>query len=619
MIDVNANLFSGLSMIQNKNTLSYKVNLAHYNAHFFEVTLEMSHAKNNQKLSLPVWTPGSYMVREFAQHIVKLEAFENNKKIFVEKINKNTFVLGNTNSNVSVKYLVYGFDSSIRAAYIDHQQAFFNGTALFLRPHDLDFSYLLTIIKPEDKNMTQWHVATSLSKVDVDEQGFGVYEACDYDTLVDCPVQISAMKKICFDVHKVKHEMVLVSDVRNFCEKRLVNDLQKLCSEYSKLFGEKLPFNNYLFISRFEEGGFGGLEHKNSSMLLCNPYSLPKNETDEPDEKYRHFLSLCSHEYFHLYNVKRLKPKELCPYNYEEESYTKLLWLFEGITAYYDDYMVKRSGLTSAQCYFNVLAKHITTFLKNPGRKMQSLADSSFDAWIKFYRPHENSFNTNVSYYLKGGLVALYLDLSIRIMSNHEKSLDDVMRFCFTHYGDEKGITEEQFFSVLQEIGKLDPDKIKQDFIHGFKEIPFAETFSSFGLKIEFFHDDLLKSSHHKYHYDTGMKLEFKKQVASVLSVEIDSPAMKAGICPGDEIVAVESVRLDHDNYNDLFLHIYSNEALKILCSRKKRLFETCVVPREKPLVYCSIGPKKDITQSEKVALEKWVGAMGFNEQSKKS
>ena len=309
-----------VTSMKNNKSAFFTVDISDCKKHIFKIRLETNCANKHQKFSMPVWTPGSYMLREFAQHIVKINAYDEKQKIQIIKTNKNTFECKNTSSSLIIDYEVYAFDSSIRSAFIDNYQAFFNGTSLFLRPHDdIKYDYQLTILNPKNDLFSNWQVATALTSVDIDEQGFGIYQASDYDNLVDCPVQISPMKRIKFKVFDTPHEIVLVSDVRSVNENRLKNDLQKLCESQVQIFSDKPPFKNYLFIARFEEGGFGGLEHMNSSMLLSSPYSLPTSADSEPDNNYKSFLSLCSHEYFHTYNVKRIKPIELCPYNYEQE------------------------------------------------------------------------------------------------------------------------------------------------------------------------------------------------------------------------------------------------------------------------------------------------------------
>ena len=591
-----------VTSMKNNKSAFFTVDISDCKKHIFKIRLETNCANKHQKFSMPVWTPGSYMLREFAQHIVKINAYDEKQKIQIIKTNKNTFECKNTSSSLIIDYEVYAFDSSIRSAFIDNYQAFFNGTSLFLRPHDdIKYDYQLTILNPKNDLFSNWQVATALTSVDIDEQGFGIYQASDYDNLVDCPVQISPMKRIKFKVFDTPHEIVLVSDVRSVNENRLKNDLQKLCESQVQIFSDKPPFKNYLFIARFEEGGFGGLEHMNSSMLLSSPYSLPTSADSEPDNNYKSFLSLCSHEYFHTYNVKRIKPIELCPYNYEQESYTTMLWLFEGFTAYYDDLMLKKSSLITAESYLGLLAKSISNFLKTPGRKMQNLAESSFDAWIKFYRPHENSHNTNISYYLKGGLIALFIDLKIRLNTEHKKSLDDIMKYCFVNHGNESGIDEETFFSILEKIGLIDIKELKNDFIYGLKDLPLVSLLDNFGIETIFSAEDESVTS------CLGFKVKFDHQRAFVQSVDYDLPAINAGLSPHDEIIAINKVRIDEKNYHDMLVSLKPKQEIEILYARKKHVFSTILVTDYKSKDNCKLVIKKSLSNQEDYSLKQWL------------
>lgn len=598
-------------MAEAKKHVHYFVDLNECCAHLFSVTMTISHAESNQKISLPVWTPGSYMVREFAQHVVAIDARVGDKAVSIEKINKNTYQLHNIPGEVTVTYQVYGFDSSIRAAFIDSCQAFFNGTAIFFRPHGHDDAhYTVKITRPTYEGYAHAEVATALSKADTDKSGFGTYEAWSYDELVDHPFQISEMKRIYFDVLSTPHQMVLVGDVRPFDEKRLVQDLTKVCEQHIRMFEGKAPFTEYLFIARFEEGGHGGLEHRNSSMLLGSPYDLPKIGMKEPDTHYRKLLSLCSHEYFHAWNVKRLKPRSFIPLNFDEECYTRMLWIFEGVTNYYDYLALKRAGVINVQQYLEGMAKDITRLLRTPGRLRQSASDSSFDAWIKLYRHNENSANETVSYYLKGGFVAMCLDLALRKATNDAMSLDEVMRRAFRLYG-EKGLTEEDFFVLLAECGLKHGADFRRRFVDGTEELPLEEMLSLFGVECTFLPDEITFDERTKMHAYLGCKIRFDDNERGIISfVEKDSPAMRAGLSPGDEVVAIAHTRLDTHNATDLLQGIVLEEPVKITYARKKMLRETVVTPVALPLHSCRLGIKSDCSRDEKNRLQNWLGTL---------
>lgn len=584
------------------------VDLTSCRAHLFRITMTITHASPNLKLSLPVWTPGSYMIREFAQHLLTIKAHEFGRDLVVEKLDKNTFALDNTSSEIMVSYDVYGFDSSIRAAFIDESQAFFNGTALFLRPHGLeDCPYQLIIHRPHGELFVNWRVASAMTKRRVDSDGFGAYHAANYDELVDHPFQISVMKRLSFVASKIPHEMVLVGDVRAFDEARLIDDLAKLCTYQIELFGGIAPFSSYLFIARFEEGGHGGLEHRNSAMLLSSPYCLPRRP-GEPDANYRSFLGLCSHEYFHAWNVKRLKPKSFVKYDYDRECYTNLLWLFEGITSYYDDLSVVRSNLITPASYLDMMGKNYSRLLRNFGRKYQSLAESSFDAWIKFYRPNENSQNSGTSYYLKGSFIGLYLDVLIREHTKDQVSLDDVMRMAYERYGSGLGIREEEFFDLLHRTGGIDSEDFKRKFICGTDDIPIEQALDPFGIKVSFAADEFYLDDKIKMSAFLGFKLRFDEHARGVITTVLqDGPGMDAGLCPLDEIIAINGIRLEPTNASDLLMGLSVNDKVDILYARKNSVRTTGVLASSLPQVLCKFSIKDTLDEKEKFRLHSWL------------
>lgn len=595
-----------------RKTVDLSVDLNNNRAHLFDVTIKLDCPSSNQIMSLPSWTPGSYMVREFAQHIVTIRAVKNGRDIAVKKINKNTFELQNSLGQVAITYQVYGFDSSIRAAFIDDQQAFFNGTALFLRPHGSeDARFVLNISRPFVTGTANWQVATGMTKMDTDSDGFGTYTADSYDELVDHPCQVSSMKRVSFMVSTIPHEIALVGDVRPFDDERLSKDLAEVCETQVNLFGESAPFASYLFIARFEEGGYGGLEHRNSSMLLSSPYCLPKKGLGEPDNQYRSFLALCSHEYFHAWNVKRLKPHNFVSYDFDGECYTTMLWIFEGITSYYDDLCVKRAGLISLSSYLELMGKNYGRLLRNRGRHVQSVAESSFDAWIKFYRQNENSLNTSVSYYLKGSFIGLYLDLVIRFNSEHQKSLDDVMRAAFDRYGRGAGIKEDEFLALLSEIGGIDTEDFKRKYIYGTDELPIKDLFHQFGIDCSIIPDELSVDDKTKMSAFLGLRLRFDDNARCIVSfVEQDGPAMRAGMSPFDEMVAIDHVRIDGTNAPDLLAGLRVGESVDIVYARKKLMKSCSFTPSELPVQTCKLSLRPEIDAKDRGNLEKWLGSI---------
>lgn len=587
--------------------VSYSIDLNDYCAHIFIVTMHIEGASKNQRLSMPTWTPGSYMIREFAQHVMSIEAKDDGRITSVVKTNKNTFEVGNASRDVTVTYRVYGFDSSIRAAFLDDKQAFFNGTALFFRPVGLDvLRYNVALSRPLSNTCASWQVACNMRKVDCDASGFGSYFAENYDELVDHPFQISAMKRLPYVAHGIPHEMVLVGDVASFDEARLTRDLSAMCENQITLFGAA-PFSSYLFITRLEDGAYGGLEHRNSSMLLSSPYVLPKNSMKEPDSHYKSFLGLCAHEYFHAWNIKSLKPPELVTIDYDQECYTHMLWIFEGITSYYDDLCIRRAGLISMASYLDILAKNYSRLLKCPGRLLQSVADASFDAWIKFYRPNENSLNAQTSYYLKGSLIGLLLDLSIRLSST--TSLDDVMRKLFAQFGDGKGVSEEDFFGMLADVTGMNVTEFRRDYIYGTKDLPLLPMLQQFGVESTLLGDEHAIDDKTKMNAYLGMKLRIDDHArATVSTVEAYGPAMKAGMSPYDEIIAINGRRLDSPNWTDLLGSLRPLVPAEILFSRRRVIYTCEVVPDEIPQKICKLSVKNELPELERERLQQWAG-----------
>lgn len=590
-----------------QHNVAISLDISSSNAHLFRVTMTLSNAQVAQQFSMPSWTPGSYMIREFSQHIVRISASDNQNPIAITKIDKHTFVLANTSSTVSISYDVYAFDSSIRAAYIDDQQAYFNGTAIFLRPLGLEQTgFLLTIKKPQSEEYRHRQIATGMPSIDIDAQGFGSYFSASFQELVDYPVQISEMKYLSWRVQGIDHRMALVGDVRNFNEQRFVADLTKLCDHLILLFG-RANFSSYLFIARFEENNYGGLEHRNSSMLVASPYGLPHGSNDdEASLAYRTFLGLCAHEYIHAWIIKWLRPKAFINYDLDREIYTNLLWLFEGITSYYDDLCLPRSQVISPASYLDLMSKNYSRLLRNFGRKQQSLSEASFDAWIKFYRPNENTNNTGTSYYLKGSFLGMYLDLMIRNNTNEERSLDDVMREAITRFGD-TGIDDTEFYALLKEMGNIDSDDLRERFIDGVEELPIEDMLAQVGVDVKITDDDLYLDDKTKMKAYLGMKIKWEDRAAIVVHTDTMGPAMNAGLSAFDEIVAINSIRLVEANAAELLMSIEPGKYVDVSFARKRHMRTVTVRADSLLPLQAKFLVRETARQEEKRRLHNWL------------
>jgi predicted metalloprotease with PDZ domain len=515
-------------------------------AHQFGVELTLPDpAPQGQEFWLPVWIPGSYLVREFARHVLQVQAWCGKRRVAVAKTAKNRWRVAPCRGPLRLRYTVYAFDLSVRTAYLDDARGFFNPSSVLLaaaghedRPHTVD------IVRPDFT--PHWTLATTLPALDCADDGFGTRRAGSYAELIDHPVEMGTLLRLEFTAGGARHEMAIAhaDQLRDAVDtKRLSRDLQRICSAQIALFeprSRRAPFAQYLFLVAPTADGYGGLEHADSTALMCSRRSLPHPRMKQPDPDYRDFLGLCSHEYFHAWNVKRIKPQAFTPYDLERENPTGLLWLFEGFTAYYDDLMVRRAGLMRVEHYLDGLARTIGAVLRTPGRLVQSVAESSFDAWTKFYRPDENTANATVSYYQLGALIALSIDLRLRLASR--VTLDDVMRLLWTRYGRSdaplraQGVAEDALPALLAELSGLDWRGFFRRHVHGTALPPLQAQLARFGVHWEARDDAALDA----------LGLEVQEQPGgwlSVARVKNGSWAERAGLAAGDVLVAVNGER----------------------------------------------------------------------------
>ncbi|HZJ97741.1 MAG TPA: PDZ domain-containing protein, partial [Oligella sp.] len=390
----------------------------------------------------------------------------------------------------------------------------------------------------------------------------GFYRAINYDDLIDHPVEMGRPKVISFVVAGIAHDMVFTGVLPNIDFERIAADTAKICEAQISLFEPQNgtpPFadssNRYVFMTTVTGNDYGGLEHRNSTALICSRKSLPTVGQKKQTKEYREFLGLVSHEYFHSWNVKRIKPAAFAPYQLDKATPTSLLWIFEGFTSYYDDLMLLRSGLIDEQQYFDLIAETISRVNNDSGRIKQSIAESSFDAWTKFYQQDENARNQIVSYYSKGSLVALCLDLLIRQHSNHERSLDDVMRYLWQHYGknfyqgEARGLREEEVLDVLHNATDVDMD-ILENFlernVYGTKKLPIKELLANEGLKLG------KKSDTNEPSVSLDIRTTNRDGQCAIQSVMQHGTAHKGGLSAGDVIIAIDYLRVDATNLNEV-------------------------------------------------------------------
>ena len=443
-------------------------------------------ASGGQIVRLPAWIPGSYLIREFARQIVSLQAEAGGKAVALTQLDKHSWQAAPVKGRLTLRYQVYGFDLSVRGAYLDGERGFFNGTSVFLMAEGYQSRPCeLTILPPEGKEFADWQLATSLPLRDVKKKtGFGVYYAADYDELIDHPVEMGCFERVSFKACGVPHEFVVSGRFRADL-KRLARDVKKICEWQINLFGQPAPFERYVFLLFVGKDIYGGLEHRASTALVANRDDLPQVGEEAIGDGYLRLLGLISHEYFHSWNVKRLKPAAFSPYDLSRENHTRLLWAFEGVTSYYDDLTLVRSGLIDEKRYLGLLAETVSGVERGAGRLKQTLEESSFNAWTKYYRQDENSPNSLVSYYTKGALVALALDLLIRRETGDAKSLDDVMRALWQKWlADGQGLAEDEWERFAAESTGLDLRAFFDRALRSTADLPLVELLASQGVEM---------------------------------------------------------------------------------------------------------------------------------------
>ncbi|EML3889550.1 M61 family metallopeptidase [Acinetobacter baumannii] len=509
--------------------LHYQIEFDDYKQHLVHVTIRFL-ANPNQELWLPTWIPGSYLIREFSKHIEAVKAYdEAGRMLNIKKAEKNRWRLFNTDHElITVEYDVYAYDLSVRGAYVDQTRLYINPACVCLGLEGQEQSACeLEIFLPDE--LKHFQLATGLASKSLVKGRFTL-KADHYDQLIDSPFELADQTRFSFETHGIEHEFV-ISGTHATNVDRLKTDIEKICAAEIDLFGSA-PFKNYTFMTMATGNSYGGLEHCNSTSLITPRDDLPKsNEPTEPSKDYQRFLGLCSHEYFHSWLVKFIRPENFANYNLHQEGYTSLLWIFEGFTSYYDDLILLRSGVISQKSYLDLLKSQIDRYLQNPGRFVQTVAESSFDAWIKFYRQDENSNNAGTSYYNKGALVALCLDLGLRLRGS---SLDALMRRLYENTQNGVQVNERTIFDLCEELtGDSWLEQINH-LINTTEELPLDQLFPEFGLSYTLKNDKTLAY---------GLKLADKPEGVLVQNAHREGAGAKAGISANDVIIAIDGLK----------------------------------------------------------------------------
>jgi predicted metalloprotease with PDZ domain len=544
--------------------INYKLKMPNPQSHYFEVEMILEGFKEKQlELKMPVWAPGSYLVREFSKNVNQVLAFDENKTaIKTIKTAKNTWQLQNASKGkkIIIKYEVYAFELSVRTSFLDLTHGFVSGSGVFMyvNSHQQLPGQLEIIPYYEFKVIS---TALPLSPISISGDGSKVFDFLNYDHLVDCPIEIGNQVEFQFMASGVKHTVAMYGD-GNFDIDKLKVDMPKVIEAETQVFGEN-PNKDYLFIVHNVVDGQGGLEHMNSTTLSVNRWSYSGAD-------YLGFLNLVAHEYFHLWNVKRFRPIELGPFDYDKENYTSLLWVMEGFTSYYDELIMRRAGLMSQEEFISKIQNSINYVEGSVGSRVQSVAHASFDAWIKAYRPNENSSNTTMTYYSRGQIIAAVFDLMIVDKYKGKKCLDDFMRYVYVKYAKElkRGITDQEFKQELEKFLEMDLTLFYAKYIDGTEIIPYAEYFSKVGI-------DVIYSGSKKPSFGASVRQEGGNVI--VKNVRSGSSAEMAGISVNDEIIACNGFRVNQGSLESTMNALKENEQVELLLSRDDVLFSVNV------------------------------------------
>ena len=596
----------------------YVVTLKSPEQHIFNVQMHIPQPDDlGQKLFMPAWIPGSYLIRDFARNIVTIAAHSNQQSIEINKLDKDTWQCDPCDGPLVVEYDVYAWDLSVRGAHMDTTHAYFNGTCLFLAAIGKEQqSCTVELIKPKGAQYKSWRVATTLPRDKAQLYEFGTYRACDYDELVDHPVEMGNFTLATFEACGIPHDVVITGKHQTDME-RLCKDLKPICEQHINFFGELPVAERYMFLTMVVGNAYGGLEHRSSTSLICSRDSLPLKHREKATDEYLTFLGLCSHEYFHTWNVKKIKPAGFLPYDLSKEGYTRQLWAFEGITSYYDDLGMLRCGSIDLNTYLRLFGEICTRVLRNNGRNKQSVADSSFDAWTKFYKQDENAPNSIVSYYTKGSMIACALDLTIRQHTKHKKSLDDVMQHLWRKYGSKNiGVPEGMIEKIASDVAGHNLQDFFADYLYGTKDLPLKDLFSEYGIEMKF---RAAESSNDKG--GTAPSNNNNKKVipwfgtnsttaeggVKFINVLDDGPAQKAGISAEDIGIALNGLKIDKNNFEKLLSGYQPGDTVTLHAFRRDELMEFSVKLAELPKTTCYFALDPEANEAKLANRDKWL------------
>ena len=561
--------------------------------HYVEVTASVPTGRRaDVDLMMAVWTPGSYLVREYARNVEAVTASgPDGRALNVDKSKKNHWRIATGGApTITLKYRVYSREMSVRTNWVETDFALLNGAPTFITLADLSPRPHEVILNPA----SGWK--RSITALPAMDGGDHRYRAPDYDTLVDSPIVIGNPAVYDFEVDGKKHSLVNVGEAGVFDGARAAKDLETIVKEDRRLWGF-LPYDRYVFFNMITESG-GGLEHKNSTVLMTNRWSTRTRRA------YLAWLDLASHEYFHAWNVKRLRPAELGPFDYENENITRSLWIAEGFTDYYADLQVLRAGLQTRDEYLEDLSSTIELLQATPGRLVQSAEMASFDAWIKYYRPDENSNNTTISYYTKGTVIAFLLDAKIRKATNGTKSLDDVMRTAYQKFSGPKGYTPEEFRAVAEQVAGTSLKAFWDRAVESTSELDYTETLDTFGVR---FKPPLLPPADRPAKPWLGISTRIDNGRLLVAQVQRDSPADVAGLNVDDEILAIDDFRVRADRLDNRLEQYQRGDKVAFLVARREQLVRIPVTFGAEPAKGWRLELNPAATDTQRRQLDAWL------------
>ena len=578
--------------------LRYDISPLDPEAHLFIIGITIDEpTPEEQFLRLPSWIAGSYLIRDFSSHIHCVKAFLGTREIPVSKTDKCTWRISTKgrqgNESLRFFYQVWAFDPSVRGNYLDNCRGFFNPGACFMEALGIETGKILVNITPPENDIHaaafSWKVATGLKRCKGTERfGWGLYEAADFRTLLDCPVELSDFTALSFYAGGVRHDIIINDTNANFDADRLVKDVKTICEAECAFFepaSHKCPASEYTFLLNVTASGYGGLEHANSTALACSRKMLPCTHDEKPSKDYLKLLGLFSHEYFHTWFVKRIKPAELVNCSFDIEVNTPLLWLFEGFTSYYDNLFLRRTSILDNDAYVALLSEDVKYVLSNAARRVQTLAEASFDAWIKYYRPCPNTPNAHVSYYRQGALAALSLDATIRQKSHGTKSLDDVMRQFWTDFkeagSDYGGIGSDDVAEVVERATGINLTELIVQLTETTEETDYGRLWKPLGLTLS-------ETELPRERRLLGISGKLSEAGFVVKTVHEAEAGQWIGIAPGDTLIAIDGTRIKPDTFDDILsryragdemlIHAFRDDALmawSLLLGQEKKISAT--------------------------------------------